>query len=89
VLLLVHILFMNTQMLLSKFFEQTIFFHLDKIMHEIIDVIDIGPQPIASECPDLINQDECSVSTNGDESSHSIDWFAERGLRKVPISNFS
>jgi hypothetical protein len=40
-------------------------------MHEIIDVIDIGPQPIASECPDLINQDECSVSTNGDESSHS------------------
>jgi hypothetical protein len=39
--------------------------------HEIIDVIDIGPQPKACECPDLINQDECSVSTNGDESLHS------------------
>jgi hypothetical protein len=32
VLLLVPILFMSTQMILSKFFEQTIYFHLDEIM---------------------------------------------------------
>ncbi len=39
---------------------------------EVIDVIDIGPQPMDNECPDLINQDDCRVSINGDdEKSHN------------------
>jgi len=38
----------------------------------VIDVIDIGPQPMDNECPDLINQDDCRVSINGDdEKSHN------------------